>query len=68
VSKLRASLSPENVDALLFLRQNIELTKPGQITQVAKYSPEVVLPEEIDEVLEYSESEDVYSFEELSVN
>ena len=30
VSKLRASLSPENVDALLFLRQNTELLKLGQ--------------------------------------
>jgi len=57
VSKLRASLSPENVDVLLFVRLNIEVTKPGQITQVAKYSPKVVQPEEIDEVLEYSHSE-----------
>ena len=28
VSKSRTSLSPENVDALLFLRQNAELIKP----------------------------------------
>ena len=41
ISKLRVSLSLENVYALLFLRQNVELSNPGQITQVAKYSPEV---------------------------
>ena len=56
-SNLRASLSPKNVDALLFLRQNVKLTNSGQIIQIAKYSPGVVLPAEIDEVVEYSHSE-----------
>ena len=66
VSKLRASLSPENVDALLFLRQNVELIKPGQSDQVTapRYCPEEVLCEEIEEAGEYSdysqsESEDL---------
>ena len=51
VSKLRASLSPENVDALLYLRQNTELLKPGQSDKATtlKYCPKVVLPEEIEE-------------------
>ena len=59
VSKLRASLSPENVDALLFLRQNAELIKPGHSDQVTtlKYCPEEVLPEEIEEAGGYSHSE-----------
>ena len=59
VSKLRASLSPENVDALLFLRQNAELIKPGHSDQVTtlKYCPEEVLPEEIQEAGGYSHSE-----------
>ena len=38
-SKLRASLSPENVDALLFLRQNAELIKPGESNKMPLYSP-----------------------------
>jgi len=54
-SKLRASLSPENVDALLFLMQNAELIKPGESNKMPLYSPEVVLPEEVDEVAECSE-------------
>ena len=59
VSKLRASLSPENVDALLFLRQNTELLKPGQSDEATtlKYFPEVVLPEEIEEGEGFSQSD-----------
>ena len=59
VSKLRASLSPDNVDGLLFLRQNAELIKPGHSDQVTtlKYRPEEVLPEEIAGGYSHSESE-----------
>jgi len=63
VSKLRAALSPENVDALLFLRQNKSLvsTTSGQVNnlsqQTTQYSPEDVLPEEIEEIEGCSESE-----------
>lgn len=62
VSKLRAALSPENVDALLFLRQNKSLlsTTSSQMSQETfqfQYSPEDVLPEEIEEIEGWSESE-----------
>ena len=59
VSKLRASLSPENVDALLFLRQNAALIKPGESNKMPLYSPEVVLPEEVDKAVQCSDYEDV---------
>jgi len=63
VSKLRAALSPENIDALLFLRQNKSLvsTTSGQVNnlshQTSQYSPEDVLLEEIEEIERSSESE-----------
>ena len=59
VSKLRAALAPENVDALPFLRQNKSLvsTTSSQISQKCfQYSPEDILPEEIEEIEGWFES------------
>ena len=63
MSKLRAALSPDSVDALLFLRQNKLLVSAtsSQILQeseeTSQYSLEDVLPEEIEEIEGWSESE-----------
>ena len=53
-------MSPENVDSLLFLRQKKSLvsTTSSQMTQETfQYSPENILPEEIEEIEGWSESE-----------